>query len=247
MRSLTLLQALAEEPDGVSVRHLADVTGTSRSTVHRLLQGFADMRMAEQTEGGRYRMGPRLYELAALVLSRSSLVQVADMLMRELVDETDETAYVAVLAEDKTYATHIHRVDCTQPLRYLVPRGSRFPLHAGAAGKAILAFLPDAPLTEQLERFTDVTTTDRDALARDLEQIRERGFAVTYGERVAGAAGVAAPLVVRDVVVGSLTLSVPVARIPEEGLESFGPIVMAFAERIAVAMSVLGRGELAES
>jgi IclR family acetate operon transcriptional repressor len=203
--------------------------------------------MAEQTEGGSYRMGPRLYELAARVLSRSSLVQVADMLMGELVGETDETAYVAVLAEDKTYATHIHRVDCTQPLRYLVPRGSRFPLYAGAAGKAILAFLPDAPIPDELDRFTDETVIDREALDRDLDLIRKRGYAVTYGERVAGAAGVAAPLFVREAVVGSLTLSVPVARIPEGGLESFGPLVVQYADRIAVAMAVLGRGELSES
>jgi DNA-binding IclR family transcriptional regulator len=243
MRSIAVLQALAEEPDGVSVRQLAVITGTSRSTVHRMLQGFAEERYAEQIDGGRYRPGPRLFELAVLVLSRSSFVQVSDALMRELVDQTNETVYISVLSGDHRSGVHVHRVDSTEPLRYLLPRGSRFPLHAGAAGKVMLAFLGPPWELDDLPGITPRTVTDEAVLKQQLAEIRERGFAVTLEERVRGAAGVAAPLRVRGEVVGSLTLSVPVARISAEGLEPLGPLVVSFADRVSVAISVLGRGE----
>jgi DNA-binding IclR family transcriptional regulator len=243
MRSITLLQALAETPEGVSVRRLAEITGTSRSTVHRLLQGLAELKMAEQTESGSYRMGPKLFEFAAVVLSHSSVVQVADSLMKELVAETRETVYVAMLSADRETAVHVHRVDSPEPLRYLVPRGSRFPIYAGAAGKAILAFLGPPYHLAQLVRLTDQTVTDRRILEQQLTEIKAAGYAVTMEERVKGAAGVAAPLIVNGVVVGSLTLSVPVARLPEGGLEQFGPIVMGYAERVSTAIAVLGRSE----
>jgi IclR family acetate operon transcriptional repressor len=243
MRSVTLLQALAEEPEGLSVRRLSEITGTSRSTVHRLLQGLAELGMAQQTESGSYRMGPKLFELATVVLAHSSVVQVSDSLMRELVAETGETVYVAMLSADRRTAVHVHRVDSPEPLRYLVPRGSRFPIYAGAAGKAILAFLGPPWDLDRLEPITENTITDRAALEAQLEGIRRSGFSVTLEERVKGAAGVAAPLVVRGEVVGSLTLSVPVARLPEAGLEQFGPLVVEYAERVSTAIAVLGRSE----
>jgi DNA-binding IclR family transcriptional regulator len=243
MRTITLLQALAEAPEGVSVRRLSEITGTSRSTVHRLLQGLAELKMAEQTESGSYRMGPKLFEFAAVVLAHSSVVQVADSLMQELVDATGETVYVAMLSADGETAVHVHRVDSPEPLRYLVPRGSRFPIYAGAAGKAILAFLGPPYHLGKLTRLTDHTVTNRRILEQQLAGIRRAGYAVTIEERVRGAAGVAAPLIVRGEVVGSLTLSVPVARLPEGGLERFGPIVMSYAERVSTAIAVLGRSE----
>jgi len=247
MRSLLLLQALVGSPDGLSVRQLAERTGQSRSTVHRMLQELAEAGMAEQTDSGGYRLGPRIFEFAATVLARSSIVDVADRIMQELVDLTNETAYVAMLTADGRHGVHVHRVDSPEPLRYLVPRGTRFPLHAGAAGKAMLAFLAEDAIPDELERITANTVVARTALDADLAEVRRHGYAVTFEERVKGATGVAAPLRVRDRVVGSLTLSVPVARIPEAGLEVYGPAVVEFADRLSTAMAALGRAEFGVS
>jgi IclR family acetate operon transcriptional repressor len=238
-----LLEVLVESNEPVSIRQIAEETGQSRSTAHRTLQRLAEEGMVEQAESGSYRLGSRVLEFAARVLGRSSIVNLADSICEELVELTNETAYVALLSHDRGHGVHVHRVDSTEPLRFLLPRGAQFPLYAGAAGKAILAFLPPSSIPEELTEITPNTVTDPQALERELETIRRQGYSVTYEERVRGASGVGAPLRVRGQVYGSLTLSVPMARVPDEGLDAFGPIVASFAERISVAMASLGTAD----
>ena len=77
--------------------------------------------------------------------------------------------------------------------------GAAYPLHAGASSKALLAFLPADEIDDYLRRseldaLTTETITDGTILRRELDQIRQQGFAVSLGERQAGAGSVAAPV-----------------------------------------------------
>ena len=77
--------------------------------------------------------------------------------------------------------------------------GKRFPLHAGSSSKAFLAFLPaheqDHYLdSHELTALTGETITDLDALRQELEHIRQTGYAISFGERQAGAGSIAAPV-----------------------------------------------------
>ena len=97
----------------------------------------------------------------------------------------------------------------------LVPIGSSLPLWAGTSGRLLLACLPDdkrEKLLAQLalQRFTEETITSVAALRRDLQRVRKQGYAVSYGERVGGAASISTP--VRDGrgnVVAAFTISAP--------------------------------------
>jgi IclR family transcriptional regulator, acetate operon repressor len=85
----------------------------------------------------------------------------------------------------------------------VVQLGRPFPLHTGASSKAMLAFLPAAEraeylTTHDLVRLTTATLTEPDALSAQLEQVRERGYASSFGERDASAGSVAAPIFDRD-------------------------------------------------
>lgn len=77
--------------------------------------------------------------------------------------------------------------------------GAQYPLHAGSSSKAFLAFLPPEEQEDYIEsvalaQLTSHTIVDRTALLSELSAIRERGFAMSFGERQAGAGAVAAPL-----------------------------------------------------
>jgi DNA-binding IclR family transcriptional regulator len=77
--------------------------------------------------------------------------------------------------------------------------GSAHPLHAGASSKAFLAFLGTDEARSylarnELARLTDRTVTDSAKLLRELAGVRRRGYAVSIGERQAGAASVASPV-----------------------------------------------------
>ena len=77
--------------------------------------------------------------------------------------------------------------------------GKRYPAHAGATGKVLLANLPPDELdkllgTDELEQLTDTTVTDRANLDADLDRIREAAVGVSHGERVPDAVAISAPV-----------------------------------------------------
>lgn len=234
-RVLTLLCSLAESENGASVRAIAQQTGVSRSAAHRTLQIMAEEGFVTKDEQtSRYIVGHRLIQVAARVLSGSSLVGLADGVMARLVHATGETAYLAMFVPNEKFSTFVHRVECSKPLRYVIQVGMKLPLHTGAAGKAILAAC-DEMASGQLDLLVS-TSVSPEALPRlkeELKVIRGRGFATSIEEQLEGAAGVAAPVYTSKYVAGALTLTVPVNRIPDAGLETLGPFVREAAQELS--------------
>src|SRR5690606_13281644 len=138
---------------------------------------------------------------------------------------------------DERFSTFVHKVECSKPLRYVVPVGLRLPLHKGAAGKAILSactelYSHDLDLTE----FTSVPPEAVPALRKEIEAILARGYGTSIEEQLEGAAGVAAPVRTSKAVYGSITLTVPVSRIPAAGLDSLGPTVRKHADELSALL-----------
>lgn len=232
-RVTAVLYALTEPGEGLSVRAVAERTATSRSAAHRILQALVDEGYAVQGAGGRYVAGPKLLQLAARAFTGTSAIQLADSIMNGLVDEVGETAYLGSFLPEEKAVTFVHRVECTHPLRYIQPLGVPLPLDRGAIGKAILA---DAVKNPDLGIGVDAGTE----LAKDLEEIRERRYAVSFAERVQGVTGIASAVHARGMVVGGLTLAVPTVRLPRDQIGEIGEIVVRYADQISGALAALG-------
>ncbi|HSV80005.1 MAG TPA: IclR family transcriptional regulator [Ramlibacter sp.] len=239
-RIVEVLYALTATSGLQSVRAIAEVTGNSRSATQRILRSLADTGYAEQREDGSYAVGSRLVELAARVFGVVPVLKLADSVMTELVKELNETCYLGTYGHGDTFTTFIHRVESDHPVRHIQPLGVRLPLHAGAMGKAILS-LSDLKLEQlDLTKFTPHTPTTKAALKKDLEQTRQLGYATSFEERVAGVVGVAAPLVAGETVVGGLSVSIPINRVPEEGVEGIGKLVRKRAQELSLALTAMG-------
>ena len=94
---------------------------------------------------------------------------------------------------------YLEVIEGLHPIRYSAKPGEIKPLHSSAIGKVVLASLDEGALAKTLarialEQITPATLTDEDALRRDLEDGRRRGFFVTRGENVADVMGMAAPV-----------------------------------------------------
>jgi IclR family transcriptional regulator, acetate operon repressor len=240
-RVTEVLYALAGRERGLSVRAIADMTGNSRSSTHRILQMLAEDGYAEQRHDSSYVVGPKLLELAARVFGSVSILRVADSIMVRLSAETGESSYLAAFSREDLFVTFIHRVDSDHPVRHIQPLGARIPLHAGAVGKAVLAACPDIDLAQlDLTPYTERTPRTLEALEADVQLVRERGFAVSIEERVEGVAGVAAPLLSGGTVVGGLTVAIPVGRVPSGGLDPVGAVVKEYAGELGAAMQAAG-------
>src|SRR5262249_3131311 len=127
-------------------------------------------------------------------------------------------------------------------IRYVTPTGVRVPLHAGASGKVILAYLARAEIDDYIARglpaFTERTISSPRSLRADLAKIRERGYAISVGEVTVDAAGVAAPIVdYRGAPVASVAVTAPAHRLTKpRDVERGARAVVAAARDITRAL-----------
>jgi IclR family acetate operon transcriptional repressor len=238
-RVIAVLGLLAEANDSaVSVRAASESTGISRSAMHRILSRLAEEGIAEALSDGRYVAGSLAYDWASRLLSRSSLLDGAHRAMTQLVQRFDESVYFTRFLPAELSVSFVHVVECQQAIRYVVPIGTKSPLHAGAAGKAVLAWLPESTLERlTLTQFTGRTVTERDRLTQDLAVARRQGYTVSQGERILEAVGIAAPVLTSGRPVGSLSITVPVTRFHESDAPVYGEAVSEAAERLSRLIS----------
>lgn len=209
-RVLLVLQAFAETGEW-GVRELSFKLGLSRSSVHRTLQEMAHEGLLRATAESRYSLAPALLRIAAMLSISSDLLRAARPHALALRDETRETVFVN--AYDRERKQYISVLGAESPrqvrLSYQPQDETWVPLHEAASGKAILAFLPDKEREEAIADVAELARPEsRTALMAELDAIRRRGWAYSYGERMEGAHAVAAPItdaamqVVADMVVG---------------------------------------------
>jgi len=191
-RAIEVLDTLAARGE-LGTNELARRTGINASTVSRLLSTLAAAGLVERVSStGRYRLGIRLLHLGSAVLERLDPRAIARPHLEALVQETDETATLSMPA-DRTAVT-VDFVQSPSSVQSVAQIGRPSVAHATATGKVMLAFgrgpLPPGPLTA----YTPRTITDRRVLAREVAQVRRRGWAQTVGEREQDLNAIAVPV-----------------------------------------------------
>ena len=175
---------------------MAQAVRLSKSTARRLLLTLQELDLvATDGASGRYRLGARCLEFAAVAQAGVDVRQCALPVMRRLVQELGETVYL--LVRRGTDAVCLEIAEARQGPRVLFADvGSAFPLHAGAAPRALLAAAGEEALRDvsvgSLRRYTAHTITDRAALRRDIAATRAAGHTFSVDDLVVGITGVGA-------------------------------------------------------
>lgn len=217
-RSLAMLFELGNADRPLPIAELARRADLPASTAYRLVDELEGHGLIERDDG-ELGLGLRLLELARRIEDRlaPSLLEPARGVMRALAHEQDET--VLLTAPAGRFAIGLDAVEPPRPVRLSLGRWRAAPMHLGASGKVLLAFLPSRAAERVLEAVDhDVTASGQPVeigrLRRELAQVRDRGVAVTHGELDRGVSGVAAPLLTaRARPVAGLTLAGPTDRI----------------------------------
>jgi DNA-binding IclR family transcriptional regulator len=220
-RSLAMLFELGDADSPVPMDELARRADLPSSTAYRLADELEGHGLIERDDGG-LALGLRLLELARRIEDRlaPALLEPARGIMRELAREYDET--VLLTAPAGHFAIGLDAVEPPRPVRLSLGRWRVAPMHLGASGKVLLAFLPPRSAERVLAAVDHgVTVSGRpvetEALRRKLAEVREQGVVVTHGELDRGVSGVAAPvLAARGRPVAGLTLAGPTDRIGPE-------------------------------
>ena len=220
--ALDVLEQFTGEPDELGVTELSKRLKLHKNNVFRLLATLEARGYIEQNKATEnYRLGVRCLRLGQRFVMQTGLLRQARPVMHQVAKACHETSFITVMRDGCAIA--LDAVEAEQPVRMVSRIGDPLPLHCTAAGKMHLAFADDelrASLPEALQKFTDKTLVDRQALGQQLKKIAESGFAVDVGEHIEDVRSVAVPI--RDytrAVVGSLAVSGPAYRLSQERLE----------------------------
>lgn len=190
---------------------------TSPATIHRVFRIFERRGLLTRDAEGRYAAGLELFRVCEALVRQSSPTTLARPHLVTLSEKCGESVLLAAYDRRRGEMMFIDMVQAEHPLRYVVEVGRWLPLHAGATGQAILAFLSSSERADIYARgLTTVTpetiTTEADLEAR-LDAVRSAGYCITHGERTPGAVGIAAPVFdCAGDVYGDVCVTVPASR-----------------------------------
>jgi DNA-binding IclR family transcriptional regulator len=213
---MAILEAV--ESGSRSFTQIAEATGLTRPTAHRLVKALQAHALLAAGDSAGYLLGPRLLDLASAARRDLPLREVAHPVLERLAKTTGESAQLFMRELDRRVC--VDSVQSENELRTIVPVGARLPLSAGSAGKVLLAFGPEALQNKAIQdaaKLTDRTPVGP-ALAKQLAGIRRLGYATSAGEREPGVGSVSAP--VRDrqgQVVAVVSVSGPESRLGKPG------------------------------
>lgn len=238
LRSLTILELIAEAERPLSLSELNADLDLPRATLHRMCRMLEDEGFLQRAlDGKRLIPGPRLRRISLMTIGGSALQAERHAILQAVSSKIGETCNVTI--PNGNEMLYIDRVESHWPLRLQFPVGTRVPLHCTASGKLYLSSLSAARRKRvvselPLEQRTGNTLIDPDALAAALKRTRAEGFGTDDEEFVEGMVAIAVP--VRDGqgrLAATLATHAPAQRMPLETAKSYLPALREAADKLA--------------
>lgn len=237
-RALAILEAIAQRGEGMTNSEINRKLGIPKSSASYILRALEQRGYLRREPGTRrYRLGLKVLNLGRGVTIGLDLREVALPLLRQLVERCQLTAHLAIL--DRGEAVYIEKVEAPGFIKMNTWVGRRLDVHSTAVGKALVAHLPPDQVEEivrerGLRRLTPRTITARAELMRELERVRERGYAVDDEENSLGVRCVAAPVFDRrGKVIAAVGVSGTVSQIERASLPRIAELVRETARKVS--------------
>jgi IclR family acetate operon transcriptional repressor len=239
-RALSILDALAESDEGLTLTLLAKRVSLPLSSAHRLLTTLQRQRFVRfDSTSMSWHVGVQAFVVGSAFAQSCDVVALAKPYMRRLMEKTGETVNLYVLNDGG--AICMAQEQSPQMIGAISRPGGGLRMHRSASGKAMLAHMPKDEITEivakhGMPRSTQNTIVNMKKLETELARTRERGFAVDDEEFALGLRCVAAPILDdRAVAHTALSVAGPAARMTDARLAELGAIVAAAARSASLA------------
>jgi IclR family KDG regulon transcriptional repressor len=176
-------------------------------------------------------------------LNRIDLRSRASAALRELVEATGETVHLGI--PDREHVIYVEKLEGTNALQMRSRVGTRMPLYSTGLGKAILAFAENsaaqAVAAKPLKQRTPNTITSTAELNRELERVRERGYAFDFEENEVGIRCVGVPIFdYSGQVVAGVSVAGPAFQFTEERLDELAHLACRTAADISTELGWVG-------
>lgn len=236
-RTVQILKSFSKDEKELSLAELHHKLGLSKSSLQRILNTLVTYGFLEKDNKKKtYKLGIELYYLGKLVEEHSHLLTTAKPYLTSLRDKLGENVYLNIIENEVRKCIAFE--EGKHGLATISYVGQTSPLHAGASAKVLLAFQPAAKIKQYIEEnqlvsITDATISNKEKLWDELYQIKEKGYAISFGEQIVGVCSVSAPIFNRwNEVIAGLSVSAPIVRVNDAVVDHFITSITEGANRI---------------
>ena len=230
-RVLAVLQAFSPNQHTLTARELAGLTAIPLPSMYRYIALLRDTGLLVGDDRGAYHLSPRFISLARAAEAAETLIDLADPVMRDLVQECGETAiFVRLIAR---VPVCVHRVESGHHLRATFEPGQSLPLLRGASGRVLLAGLPERERREYLASLAKSDPAAMDGIEEALAEVAVCGWATSEEEIDRGVWAASAAVTNGRSTVAALTVPSPLVRAPAAHQQHLLGQVRAAAARLS--------------
>lgn len=174
----------------------------NKSTCHRILRVLIQSRYVSFDEMTKeYTLGPYLIVLGSRASEFNNYLTLSKPHLKWLCEQTRQTSVLLEpISNDRLMYVAKEELDQPDlPVHVSVKLGQHFPITSASFGKCFLAFTEKSKADEIIQKvkfrkFTDKTITEIEKFKESLEEVRQKGYAVSYEEHTPGVYGIAAPI-----------------------------------------------------
>jgi DNA-binding IclR family transcriptional regulator len=229
-KAIQVIELLATSSKGLRLKDVGQSLALNKTTVLRILRVLESHRVVARNGDANFILGARMLWWETCYRRNFEPLSLVHSFLEKIRDLTSETVIFSIVTGNRTVI--VNQVVSPHVTSSRYDLGAAAPVHAGASGKAILAF-SDADKQKQLlhqgglERLTERTVTCRKLLEKQLKEIRRSGFAVTRGERFPNTASMAVPVFgSHGKVIGAVAVIGPSERLTLKRLREIAPVVL---------------------
>ena len=197
-KAFAILSAISSSKEGLGVSEIARGLDIAKSTVHGMASALEEVgAVIRDPATKKYRLGFMLFQIGRLAYSQIDLKTSARPIMEDLMAKTETSVFLGTLNWD--HVTVVDIVESRQDLKITAPIGTTMPLFAGAVGKVFLASMETEQSSKIIEakglpRYTENSIVDKEMYYRELQRVKEQGYAIDNEEYILGVRAVAAPI-----------------------------------------------------
>ena len=240
-RALAVLDAVLSQRGPVTATAVAEATGLPLATAHRLVGQLESRALLKRALGSRRLLpGSRLFDLGTKIMRAALVADGTHVLLARLAAKLEEHCHIGIVSDMQVL--YVDSARSTRRSGLMFEPGRQAPVYCTSIGKTFLANLPPSDLARWVEdiRFsahTRTTITTAAALVREVERVRERGWATSNEEFTPGVVGCAVPLLSPDgTFLAGLGVSVPAVQCPFSEIGRFVPELLACAAAIGAEL-----------
>ena len=250
-KALRILLSFEPERQTQTLLQISERTSIPPTSLYRFLETLERYGFIRADKEGRlYRLGPTVFRLGMLCHDSVDLRETAKPEMEKIAELTGESVFLTV--RDGRSSVCIECAEGKHWIRLTQRIGAALPLHAGAAAKVLLAYMPEPERqnmlrTLELRAIGPGTICSRTVLEKKIRAIRSRGFDISHEEVDAGSCGVAVPVFsAKGEVVAALASGGPMYRFTDKGTKQILEMLLKASQVIGKNLGVAGEEVLSQ-